>query len=190
MKQHLHAIPASALVACAIALCPSAPALADAPTPAVECGPLLLQRLAEVGCARVVEQWPGEQDHPLAAALLRDHVDAADVDLQSLAELGCEWTVASADVGRAAALDDATELDHSGQPGEAAALLRRLAEEGSVAAMERLALMHLYGPTLYPEVRWQAPLARHWLEQAAAGGSALAAHMLARTGQPLRLGAR
>lgn len=88
------------------------------------------------------------------------------------------------------ALDAAAEAAAAGHANAAAQTLNVLAEAGNVAAMERLALLHRYGPALYPTERWQATVATHWLEQAAARDSGLARYLLARGAGKQRVSAR
>lgn len=76
------------------------------------------------------------------------------------------------------ALDRAAEAQQVGHAWQAEALLRRLAEAGNVTAMERLALLHWYGPRLHPAEPWSTDTARLWFVRAAARGSHLARHML------------
>ncbi len=75
-------------------------------------------------------------------------------------------------------LASAADQQREGRPWRAEALLRRLAEGGNVLAMERLALMHWYGPRLYPGEPWDADLARLWFARAAAQGSEVGRYMV------------
>lgn len=81
-------------------------------------------------------------------------------------------------VTEGAALEAAIEEQVLGRPWQAQSLLRPLAEAGQVAAMERLALLHWYGPRLYPGEAWSRTLATQWFERAAERGSELSRHML------------
>ena len=74
-------------------------------------------------------------------------------------------------------LEQAIEHQFQGHAWQAEAVLRRLAEAGQVVAMERLALMHWYGTTLYPGEAWSRDLAAYWFAQAAERGSLLGQHM-------------
>ena len=74
-------------------------------------------------------------------------------------------------------LELAVEQHTQGHPWQAEALLRGLAQAGNVVAMERLALMHWYGPVLYPQEAWSRTLATTWFERAAERGSVLGRHM-------------
>lgn len=76
-------------------------------------------------------------------------------------------------------LDDALEHVEHGHPLKAAVVLERLAAGGSVGAMERLALMHWYGKTLFGPGPWNRPSAVQWFDKAAAAGSPMARHMAA-----------
>lgn len=66
-----------------------------------------------------------------------------------------------------------------GHPAQAEALLLQLAQAGQVPAMERLALMHWYGPVLFPSGPWKREVAVLWFARAAEHGSAVGTHMLA-----------
>ena len=77
-------------------------------------------------------------------------------------------------------LEAALERHEEGHPQQAAQMLERLAAQGQVAAMERLALMHWYGDRLYGTGPWQRTEAVRWFEVAAAQGSPMARHMLKR----------
>ena len=77
-------------------------------------------------------------------------------------------------------LEAALEHHEQGHPQQAAQMLERLAVQGQVAAMERLALMHWYGGRLYGPGPWQRTEALRWFEVAAAQGSPMARHMLKR----------
>ena len=81
---------------------------------------------------------------------------------------------------RADSLAAALEHHEQGHPQQAAQMLERLAAQGQVAAMERLALMHWYGGRLYGPGPWQRTEALRWFEVAAAQGSPMARHMLRR----------
>ncbi len=76
------------------------------------------------------------------------------------------------------ALETVQSLAEEGHIVQAEALLRELAFDGHVQAMERLAMLHWYGPVLYPGGPWQVVVARQWFEQAAAQGSAIGQRML------------
>jgi len=77
-------------------------------------------------------------------------------------------------------LEAAFEHHEQGHPQQAAQMLERLAAQGQVAAMERLALMHWYGGRLYSPGPWQRTEALRWFDAAAAQGSPMARHMLRR----------
>ncbi len=77
-------------------------------------------------------------------------------------------------------LEAAIEHHEQGHPQQAAQMLERLAAQGQVAAMERLALMHWYGGRLYGPGPWQRTEAMRWFDAAAAQGSPMARHMLRR----------
>jgi hypothetical protein len=104
--------------------------------------------------------------------------------------LGALCHPAFAGAGADDALHAAAEDAAAGQVSAAVQTLNGLAEAGNVAAMERLALMHLYGPALYPTERWQHTVAMHWLEQAAGRDSDLARFLLARDAGKQRVSAR
>lgn len=104
--------------------------------------------------------------------------------------LGALCHPAFAGTGADDALDAAAEAAAAGHASAAVQTLNGLAEAGNVAAMERLALMHRYGPALYPAERWQLAVAAHWLEQAAARDSELARFLLARDAGKQRVSAR
>ena len=76
-------------------------------------------------------------------------------------------------------LEQAQRHTEQGHPGRAEALLLRLAQAGQVPAMERLALMHWYGPVLFPGGPWKREVAVLWFARAAEHGSELGSHMLA-----------
>lgn len=95
-----------------------------------------------------------------------------------VAMAGC-WLAAPAHAqGEGEALDDAQRHLEQGHPSRAAVVLLRLSHAGQVPAMERLALMHWYGPVLYPGEAWRREVALLWFARAAEQGSALGAHML------------
>jgi TPR repeat protein len=75
-------------------------------------------------------------------------------------------------------LDEAQRHVEQGHPARAAVVLLRLSEAGQVPAMERLALMHWYGPVLYPGEAWEREIALLWFARATEHGSALGAHMM------------
>ena len=88
---------------------------------------------------------------------------------------------AHAGVPNGDALEAAQSLAEEGHIVQAEALLRQLAFNGEVQAMERLAMLHWCGPILYPGGPWQAAVARQWFEQAAAQGSDIGQFMVAVT---------
>lgn len=92
----------------------------------------------------------------------------------SVASARAQPTLLSADE---AALDAALEHQARGHPAQAEAVLRQLAERGHATAMERLALLHWYGHTLYPGTQWSRDTARLWFARAAERGSELGRHM-------------
>lgn len=71
----------------------------------------------------------------------------------------------------------AAEQQAEGRPWTSAATLRLLSESGCVDAMERLALLHWYGPQLYPGHPWSREEALRWFVRAAERGSAVAQFM-------------
>lgn len=77
-----------------------------------------------------------------------------------------------------ASLATAAEQQAEGRPWASEAMLQQLAEAGCVEAMERLALLHWYGPQLHPGHPWKRELALRWFLRAADHGSAVARHML------------
>jgi TPR repeat protein len=99
---------------------------------------------------------------------------AAAVSMQGLAQ-GADTLPALPDDD---ALDTALQHQEHGHPWQAEAVLRRLAESGNVTAMERLALMHWYGRTLYPGEAWSRELAGLWFARAAHRGSEVGRHMV------------
>ena len=76
------------------------------------------------------------------------------------------------------ALALAAEQQGDGRPWTSAATLRHLAEAGCVDAMERLALLHWYGPQLYPGYAWSREEALRWFVRAAERDSAVARFMV------------
>lgn len=76
------------------------------------------------------------------------------------------------------ALTEAQLLCEQGHIVQAEALLRRLALDGQVQAMERLAMLHWYGPALYPGGPWKPEVAHSWFERAAEQGSTVGGYML------------
>jgi TPR repeat protein len=97
-----------------------------------------------------------------------------------VAMAGC-WLAAPAQSqgeGEGEALDDAQRHVEQGHPSRAAVVLLRLSQAGQVPAMERLALLHWYGPVLFPGEAWRRETALLWFARAAEQGSALGAHML------------
>lgn len=76
------------------------------------------------------------------------------------------------------ALEAAQSLAEEGHIVQAEGLLRQLAFNGKVQAMERLAMLHWCGPVLYPGGPWQTAVARQWFEQAAAQGSGMGQFMV------------
>ncbi len=85
---------------------------------------------------------------------------------------------ARADVPDDDALKAAQSLAEEGHILQAEVLLRQLAFNGEVQAMERLAMLHWSGPVLYPGGPWQAAVARQWFERAAAQGSDMGQFMV------------
>lgn len=77
-----------------------------------------------------------------------------------------------------AALEAAIELQAQGRAWQAQAQLLQMAEAGHLVAMERLALLHWYGPLFYPDQAWSRELASTWFERAAARGSDVGRHMV------------
>jgi TPR repeat protein len=76
-------------------------------------------------------------------------------------------------------LEAASDQAREGHAIQAARALQPLAARGHVQAMERLALMHWYGPALFGAGEWRRDEAMQWLRAAAARESELARYMLA-----------
>lgn len=93
--------------------------------------------------------------------------------------------------GTLASADEAwTDELAASHPEQLADALVCRAEQGDVAAMERVGLMHWYGAALYATGAWNPELGRAWLERAAASGSVVARHMLTQPRVHARLGSR
>lgn len=73
----------------------------------------------------------------------------------------------------------AQELAAQGKAWQSAPGLRAAAQSGCVLAMERLALLHWFGPALHPGNPWSREEALRWFVRADAAGSEVGRHMLA-----------